>query len=379
MNTIESPMEGHLKFAIKRERNSNLELFRIIIMLLIVSHHYVVNSGITNIIEKVPNLSNTIFYLLLGAWGKTGINCFVMITGWFMCKSCISLRKFLKLLLWILFYNIIITAIFSFSNNQLYSLYEMWISAIPLQRLDNNFPCCFLVFYLFIPFINKAIRTFNKLQHKYLILLLLFVYTIHTMVPGFRVSMNYISWFFVLYLIAAYLRFYPSKYSINKNFWGAMTILSWGASVLSILLINHIQILYGLTYDVGLNYTFLFECNDILALTNGITSFMWFKNLEIKNSKIINTIAASSFGVLLIHANSNTMRQWLWKDTIDCVGHYDVSYYRLYAIGCIFTIYAVCTIIDIIRIKTIETPLINITEKACIRVWKSAKNKLHNY
>lgn len=31
---------------LKKERNSNLELYRIITMMLIVAHHYVVNSGL---------------------------------------------------------------------------------------------------------------------------------------------------------------------------------------------------------------------------------------------------------------------------------------------------------------------------------------------
>ena len=35
-----------------------------------------------------------------------------------------------------------------------------------------------------------------------------------------------------------------------------------------------------------------------------------------KHVKLINTISASTFGVLLIHANSDFMRQWLWNDTI---------------------------------------------------------------
>ena len=87
--------------------------------------------------------------------------------------------------------------------------------------------------------------------------------------------------------------------------------------------------------------------------------------MKIRNSKHINTIAASAFGVLLIHSNSSTMRQWLWKDTVDCIGHFDTPYYWLYAIGCVLAIYAICTIIDFIRIKTIETPLLNATEIAC--------------
>lgn len=73
---------------------------------------------------------------------------------------------------------------------------------------------------------------------------------------------------------------------------------------------------------------------------------MWFKSMKIRHIKWINTIAASAFGVLLIHANSNTMRQCLWKDTVDFVGHFDTPYYWLYAIGCVLAIYALCTLID---------------------------------
>ena len=36
---------------LKKERSSNIELFRIITMIIIVAHHYVVNSNLINIIE----------------------------------------------------------------------------------------------------------------------------------------------------------------------------------------------------------------------------------------------------------------------------------------------------------------------------------------
>lgn len=65
-----------------------MELYRIIIMFLIVAHHYVVNSGLTALINESNELTfNSIFLLLFGCWGKIGINCFVLITGYFMCKS----------------------------------------------------------------------------------------------------------------------------------------------------------------------------------------------------------------------------------------------------------------------------------------------------
>lgn len=93
-------------------RSSNLELYRILIMLLIVAHHYVVNFGLFDVMNEDVLCANTTFFSLFGAWGKTGINCFLLITGYFMCKSNISLRKFLRLILWVVTYNILITVIF---------------------------------------------------------------------------------------------------------------------------------------------------------------------------------------------------------------------------------------------------------------------------
>ena len=54
MNNIIPPLNlsSQNSSPIKKNRNSNLELYRIIVMLLIVAHHSVVNSGILNEIES---------------------------------------------------------------------------------------------------------------------------------------------------------------------------------------------------------------------------------------------------------------------------------------------------------------------------------------
>ena len=97
---------------VKKERNSNLELYRVIVMLLIVAHHYVVNSGLTQVMEQDPFSADSTFLYLFGMWGKIGINCFVLITGYFMCTSQITVRKFLKLLLEVEFYKLLFFVIF---------------------------------------------------------------------------------------------------------------------------------------------------------------------------------------------------------------------------------------------------------------------------
>ena len=335
-------------------------------MLLIVAHHYVVNSGLNDVIFSNPTSENSIFYLLMGAWGKTGINCFVLITGYFMCKSQITLRKFLKLLMWILTYSVLITAAFTVAGYRPFGLMKMWLGIIPMRNVQTNFGSCFLLFYLAIPFLNILINNISKRQHQLLLLLAGFIYVLHGSVPKMQVAMNYVSWFSVLYLISSYLRLHPLKRDGDTKFWGYMTLISWTLSAISVVAIPILTTRFGIMTDLGRCYFFVSDSNAILAVTNGVTSFMFFKNLKIRNSKIINIIAASSFGVLLIHANSDTMRQWLWCDVVDCSGHYSAPHYWLYAIGCVLIIYVACTIIDIIRKKTIETPILNFAERVCL-------------
>lgn len=48
----------------KKIRRSNLELYRIIVMILIVAHHYVVNSGLMDVMANDP-MSFRSLYLYL--------------------------------------------------------------------------------------------------------------------------------------------------------------------------------------------------------------------------------------------------------------------------------------------------------------------------
>lgn len=366
---------GGGKITVKKERSSNLELYRIIVMLLIVAHHYVANSGLIHVMQDSPISSNSIFYYLLGAWGKTGINCFVLITGYFMCTSSITLRKFLKLYLWIVTYGILFAIIFAFTGYQNIELKSLALLA-PFRIIhSDSFPSSFIVWWLFIPFLNVLINNLNNRQHLQLLVMFVIVFSIYPSVPGlFEIKLNPICWFSTLYIIASYIRKYPNHIFKEQSvkFWGILSALLIIIGIFSVVAILFI----GVKIDKNLpQYFMISDSQKPLALLISISTFMFFKNLKVRNSKIINIIAASSFGVLLIHANSDVMRQWLWYDTVDCINHYDVSFYWLYAMGSVLAIYAVCTIIDIIRIKTIETPLLNVTERFCLIVFNKLNKK----
>lgn len=353
----------------KKLRDSNLELFRIITMLLIVAHHYVVNSGLTapdGPIFAEPLSSDSLYLLLIGAWGKIGINCFVLITGYFMCKSEITATKFFKLLFEIMFYKIIIGLIFIISDYQTFEWKSFLKLFVPITSVKHDFVGCFILFFLFIPFLNVLIKNLDERKHIYLLIMCSLTYilfgTFH------RVEMNYVSWFMALYIISSYIRLFPKKWMSNLKFCGLILLLMVIMSVISVLVCAWL----GVRMDKNVPFYFVTDSNALLAILTGVFAFLFFKNLKLPYNGFINAVASTTFGVLLIHANSDTMRQWLWKDTLDNVGHYGMS---LYVICCVVGVFAICSMIDYLRIKLIERPFFCFWDRKCATIERLIKKK----
>ena len=114
-------------------------------------------------------------------------------------------------------------------------------------------------------------------------------------------------------------------------------------------------------------FRFVSDSNAIMAVVVSICSFMYFKDLPIKQSKIINTISASTFGVLCIHANSDTMRQWLWKDALNNIGQYSSDNLVLLSITSVLSVFFVCIILDYIRIHTFEKFTFQFLDKIIVK------------
>jgi hypothetical protein len=326
-------------------------------MLLIVAHHYVVNSGLMDVdgpIYASPLSIKSLFLLLFGMWGKTGINCFVLITGYFMCTSKITVKKYAKLLLEIYFYRVIFYAVFLATGYTPFNVVSLLKVVLPVYNLSDNFIGCFLVFYLTIPFLTILVRNMTEKQHLLLLALCMFAYVIIGSIPRMGISFNYVSWFGVLFFIASYIRIYPKEWFDRQTLWSCLMTASILISMLSVLGMTWISTKLGLS---GVFYWFVADSNKIFAVATSVTSFVFFRNLKLKHSRVINTIAASTFAVLLIHANSDAMRQWLWKDTLNNVAAYNTNYLYLHAILSVVGVFAICVLIDQIRIRFIEKPI----------------------
>lgn len=197
-------------------------------------------------------------------------------------------------------------------------------------------------------------------MHLRLIALCLFVYTILGTIPKFPVTMNYVSWFIVIYFIVSYVRLYPRALFDKVKFWGLAAIIS--------IVISSLSIILSLYFGFG-GYSLLSDSNRILAVVTAFNAFMFFKNASIPYSKFINTVASASFGVLLIHANSDTMRQWLWRDTLHNSEVFNSSWCYLHFIVSVLGIYVICTCIDLIRIYCLEKFFFMFYDKKFPRVY----------
>ena len=318
-------------------------------MLLIVAHHYVMNSGISELMLDNQLVFKSIFFYLSGAWGKTAINCFVMITGYFMCTSRITLKKFLKLLFQIEFYNIIIYFLFVVFGNERFSFSALLYTIAPVKVIGNEFISAFIVLFLLIPFLNSLFRNISERMHIRLIVLSLLLYSLLATFPfpGFSMTMNYISWFIVIYCISAYVRLYPKALFMKTYVWGMTALIVFLISALSIIIC---------LFNGWYHYKFLNDSNKLLAVATAFCSFMFFKNLRIPYNKFINMVASASFGVLLIHANSDAMRHWLWGSTLKNTVVYHTPWCYIHFVCSVLGIYIICTGIDLLRIYFIEKP-----------------------
>lgn len=272
-----------------------------------------------------------------------------------MCTSNITKKKFIKLLAEVYCYTFLLRIIFVLTRYEDFSFGSLLEALFPFSTVADNFTGCFLLFYLLIPFLNILIRAMTEKEHLSLMAILLCVYVVLPSFAKANVVFNYITWFGVIYIVAAYIRLYPKPWVNNQRIVGAITVFSLLFSWLSIFVRARFSRVTG--KPISDAYFFVSDSNKILALTTAVSAFLFFRNLKMGYSKVINVIAASSFGVLQIHANSDTMRQWLWRDVLDNVGVYYEGNVILHAVLSVMAVYFVCTAIDMLRIKFVEKPL----------------------
>lgn len=332
---------------IKEARDSNIELLRIVSMIMIIVHHFELFAGCSNI----GNLSlNSYVEIMIYSLGKLGVNIFVIISGYFLINSQFNIKKVIKLWLQIFFYSVSIMIILKMLNIVNFNNRETVKYFLPISYKKYWFASTYMYLYMIFPFLNKFAHSIDKKTYKVLLILLTImfsgIYSVIYKSNSFETgtgTFETLAWFIFLYMLAGYIRIYGIKFLENKKKNIIITIILM-IIFLTILFTSHyVYIKYGKLKNIINYYT---RMNSIFLLLLAITIFYIFKNIKIKNNKIINLIARNSFAVYLIHEHE-ALRKPMWKFVKVILAKYTNEYAIIFI--CIIAFFTIATITEIVR------------------------------
>lgn len=337
-----------------KQRQSNFELLRIVAMVLIVSLHYQEFGFILPETQTVT--ANYLLLRFLGFGGHMAVDIFVLISGYFMVNQHFSMKKAIKLWVQTAFYALAFAVIFfAFGKAGLRDLADAFFA--PANGM-YWFITTYLLLYILSDFINVMI---HALSREKLCLLIWIMLTVVSLLPTFlsiRPGASNLFLFVTLYIIGAYIRLYSPKFFESKRCLLYGVGFHWLCFIASAVLLafrEKIPVL-GRVADRMSSVT------DATIILSAVLIFAGFKNLKIKDSAFINTLAASAMGVYLIHANPFA-NHLIWVDILHTPAYLDSPILIVHALGSIAAVYISCTLIDLLYRRLVESLVMHLLNK----------------
>ncbi len=348
----------------KRQRNSVIELLRILCILMVIAGHYYAHGIAYAMAPFGPETySLRILAMQLISFGADIANdLFVIITGYYMINSTMKGKRIGKLFAEMLFYSWIIVLVFHLTGLKTLTGEALKEALLPFWSGENWFVTCYLLLCLIVPFLNPFLK---NLEQKQFVKLLAILFAIRFVTPLFDTKTFWstahgFEQFIFLYMIGAYIKLHGFQKKALQNKWcwrGILVVLIglWFA-------ISAGTGIKGLTYQsaelIG-DVTKYFPIFSVL-----ISSALLVVALEIKpfHCKFINLISGSVLAVYLIHDNP-LVREFIWwtiSPNIDQIGS---NHIFVHMTEKVLIVFITCVVIDQIRIWLIEKPIEKLLSK----------------
>lgn len=336
-----------------KSRNSNIEILRIISIIMIIISHYTVHNGVQN--YTLPIGFNR-FFLEVSTLGNIGTIIFVLITGFYLYKSeNIKLNKLIKLYLQILFYSGFIYLILVVFNLETFSIKNLIKAIFPITFKEYWFASVYILLYIFHPFINKFLNALNKKEFFKFLLTSIFIFSILSTITIFSTITvanyyaNELIQFILFYSMGAYIGKYNKNVFNNKKLNKIILLISVLILCFSVVFFD----LISPKISFFMISTYFFNRTSIVSITLAFSLFNFFINKKEKNNVFINSISALVFGVYLISDN-NYIRNILWSNIFHNANYVNSNLLIPHMIISVSITFIICIIIEYIRKCTIE-------------------------
>lgn len=326
------------------KRESNFELLRIISMIFIVFHHLAIHSTYNFSFSNGNNVVNDFLLALFQSGGKFGVVLFVMITGYYMIKSNIKLKKLIVLEGQVLFYSIFLYVFFVIFMGKEIVVRDLIKFLMPNINGVYWFFSSYFILYLLIPYINRLLIGLDKKDY----IRLLFIGFIFLIVlPTIFISKELVNvgvYLIYYYMIGGYIRLFGKEITGKKYYFLGFILGYLAIPVLSIY-IRFLSLKNFYLKDYILTFI---ELDSILVFVSSICLFMFFKNMKINYSRIINWLGSVSFGVYLFHDHP-LVRNFLFKELFLTSQLVNNSFFLIISILIVCFIYMVGGGIEVFR------------------------------
>lgn len=352
------------------QRNSSIELCRIIVMFMIVLCHFATFGGFKfdNSTISIPR----IWWHFIEMGGVFGVDVFVLISGYFLVsdtKLTINFKKLFRLWGQVFFYSIVlfalacVTGIIDFSGNQLLK------ALFPVITDSWWFVTTYIVLYLIHPYINKLLLGLGKRQYQNLLLIEFGIWCVIPTLTSFKLASSDLIDFIFLYTIAGYIKLHGHTTKLKSRhyfiIWIIATLFTLSSSIAFMILGKRIPFFA----DRALAF---YGRKSLPTLIRAISFFMIFERMRIPYHRMINLVSSATLGVYLIHENSN-IKLFLWNTLFKNSQYQDSLLIIPYSIFVAAVVFLVCMLIDLSRKKLIEPIYMQTIDTLCRKTENKTK------
>ena len=335
----------------KKNRQMNYELLRIIAMLMIVCLHYLSKGGALGD-PKVELSTNGYIAWLVEAFCLVAVNVYVLISGYFGVDSqSFTIRKPFKIWRQVWFYSVTIGLIMLVTGAVPWNLYQGMTYVFPIVTEHYWFATAYLLLCLMMPFLNAGVEKLDRKSFQWILIVLFVLFSVAKTVLPMQLPWDHKGydafWFVFLYLTGAYLK----KYEIHGGIkWLFVYVSGVFAIYLSFLMLQVVYLKLGKLGDfVSYSYSYNYLCTYVAAVGLFLSFANVGKNWGEKTKKVISTLAGATFGVYLIHEHVELRGLWMTLFHCEEYAQRSTGMFLLHMIGTVGVVYAGCTMIELIR------------------------------
>ena len=296
-----------------KERNEKADLLRVIAMLFVVVGHclmYGVPNTSTHGVFQTDSATDMLLFLLLqGTYvlTSTGVNCFVLLSGYFLIQRTDFRSSLLKIWIQTIFYSILLSGIACIAGKQTYAVHTWMAYLSPFPTEEYWFVTPYMALSVAAPFLARFGNSLNQRQYIGFLSVLFLLFFRYPFGNAFTTGMDF-GWFVVLFFTGGYIRRFNVPRWIVKYRSYSLAAVS-GCSFLFLVIKGLLPICIHGQNTVQMQ---LISNNSFTFLTS-VCMFLCFihKEKSLGLSSKISQLAPFTLGVYLIHEHS-FIRHLLW-------------------------------------------------------------------